>query len=470
MRRIIIFVLIFAYCYFLFLSLRSVLWGGIPFWSDPARDLLLAWDNLHKISLIGPPGGIPGVFYGPYWLWLNSLVLVFTKDPRFCSLFVILIPYFTLFPLLFWKLGKFIGRGPVVLIWLIFMLAYGSFYTTFIWQPYLVPILLAALVYISASNILNKPLMVGIMAAMLVNFHLSFGIVTCLSVSLLFFVTWLVKDRKIKTLILYIAGILIVFLPFLLFESRHGFNQTQSFIKAFINSAVYNSASVGQMGLTKPEILSRFLSIPAQFLQMPFHLVVILWLALITQFKNKFTRNQIGIIAFLLFNIIGLFVVFYTSKNPVWDYYFIGMETLFLLLMGVLISKSRVLLTVGYLWVLILASRHLASFIRDPGADFLAVPSLASKQLVTQTIIDDAANQPFTVFAYSPSIYTFDYDYLFKWLAPNHITGGPVFLIIPPETSIAVKEDFIHYKTPGYITVWEKVQKDKTMILKQWPK
>ena len=292
---------------------------------------------------------------------------------------------------------------------------------------------------------------------------MSFGI-------FIFFVTWLVKDRKIKTLILYIAGILIVFLPFLLFESRHGFNQTQSFIKAFINSAVYNSASVGQMGLTKPEILSRFLSIPAQFLQMPFHLVVILWLALITQFKNKFTRNQIGIIAFLLFNIIGLFVVFYTSKNPVWDYYFIGMETLFLLLMGVLISKSRVLLTVGYLWVLILASRHLASFIRDPGADFLAVPSLASKQLVTQTIIDDAANQPFTVFAYSPSIYTFDYDYLFKWLAPNHITGGPVFLIIPPETSIAVKEDFIHYKTPGYITVWEKVQKDKTMILKQWPK
>lgn len=470
MRRLIIFVLISAYCYFLFLSLRSVLWGGIPFWSDPARDLLLAWDNLRKLSLIGPPGGIPGVFYGPYWLWLNSLVLIFTKDPRFCSLFVILIPYFTLFPLLLWKLGKFIGRGPVVLIWLLFMLTYGSFYTTFIWQPYLVPIFLVGIAYIAANNILNKPLIVGIMAAMLVNFHLSFGIVTCLSVSLLFFVTWLVKDRKIKTLVLYIAGILIVFLPFFLFESRHGFNQTQSFIKAFINSAVYNSATVGQMGMTKLEILSRFLTIPAQFLQIPVNAVFIFWALLIFQFKNKFTRNQIGIIAFLLFNIGGLFVVFYTSKNPVWDYYFIGMETLFLLLIGVLLSKSRLLLIIGYLWVLILFGRHIANFIRDPGADFLAVPSLASKQLTTQTIIDDAANQPFTVYAYAPSIYTFDYDYLFKWLAPNQKSGLATYLIIPPETSIAVKEDFIHYKTPGYITIWEKVQKDKTIILKQWPK
>ena len=96
MRRIIIFVLIFAYCYFLFLSLRSVLWGGIPFWSDPARDLLLAWDNLHKISLIGPPGGIPGVFYGPYWLWILSLIQYVSLDPRVVTLTALLIPYFIL--------------------------------------------------------------------------------------------------------------------------------------------------------------------------------------------------------------------------------------------------------------------------------------------------------------------------------------------------------------------------------------
>lgn len=472
MRRLIIFVLIFAYCYFLFLSLRSVLWGGIPFWSDPARDLLLAWDNLHKISLIGPPGGIPGVFYGPYWLWLNSLVLIFTKDPRFCSLFVILVPYFTIFPLLLWKLGKYIGRGAVILIWLLFMTTYGSFYTTYLWQPYLVPIFLTAVALIAAHNILNKPFLVGIMAAMLVNFHLSFGIVTCLSVSLLFFVTWLVKDRKLKTLAFYLAGVVLVFLPFILFESRHGFNQIQSFLKAFINSAVYNSASVGQMGLTKLEILSRFLTIPAQFLQIPVNAVFIFWAVLLLQLKNKFSKNQIGILVFLLFNISGLFVVFYTSKNPVWDYYFIGMETLFLLSTGVLISKSRVLLTVVFLWVLFLFGKHVVNFIRDPGADFLAVPSFASKQLTTQTIINAAAGQPFTVFTYSPSIYTFDYDYLFKWLAPNQKSGLATYLIIPPETSMAVKEDFIHYKTPDekYYTLWEKMQKDKTVIIKRWPK
>ncbi len=472
MRRFAILAVGFTYLYFLFLSLRSVLWGGIPFWSDPARDLLLAWDNLRKISLIGPPGGIPGVFYGPYWLWLNSLVLIFTKDPRFCSLFVILVPYFTLFPLLLWKLSKFIGRGAVIVIWLVFMTTYGSFYTTYIWQPYLVPLFLVGIAYIAGNNILNKPLLVGIMAAMLVNFHLSFGIVTCLAVSALFFVTWLVKDRKLKTLALYLAGVVTVFLPFIFFESRHGFNQIQAFMKAVINSAVYNSASVGQMGLTKTEILTRFLTIPAQFLQLPVSVIGVIWAILLLQLKNKFTKNQIGILVFLLFNITGLFLIFYTSKNPVWDYYFIGMETLFLLLMGVLASKSRLLVTLALIWALVLFGKHVGNFVRDPGADFLSVPSIASKQKTAETIIADAKNEPYTVFAYSPSIYSFDYDYLFAWLAPNHESGTVTYLIIPPETTNAVKEDFIHYKTPDakFVTVWEKVQKDKTLIIKRWPK
>ena len=352
------------------------------------------------------------------------------------------------------------------------MTTYGSFYTTYIWQPYLVPLFLVGIAYIAGNNILNKPLLVGIMAAMLVNFHLSFGIVTCLAVSALFFVTWLVKDRRLKTLALYLAGVVTVFLPFIFFESRHGFNQVQAFMKAVINSAVYNSASVGQMGLTKAEILSRFLSIPAQFLQLPIGVVGVIWAILLLQLKNKFTKNQIGILVFLFFNITGLFLIFYTSKNPVWDYYFIGMETLFLLLMGLLVSKSRFLVTLALVWSLVLFGKHVGNFVRDPGADFLSVPSIASKQKTAETIIADAKNESYTVFAYSPSIYSFDYDYLFAWLAPNQNFGPVTYLIIPPDTSAAVKEDFIHYKTPDakFVTVWEKVQKDKTLIIKRWPR
>ena len=57
----------------LFLSLKNIIQGNIPFWFDNARDFLLALGNLEKPTLIGPPTGIPGVFYGPYWIWLLSI-------------------------------------------------------------------------------------------------------------------------------------------------------------------------------------------------------------------------------------------------------------------------------------------------------------------------------------------------------------------------------------------------------------
>lgn len=471
-----LFVLV-AYLYFLFLSLRSVLWGGIPFWSDPARDLLLSWDNLNKISLIGPPGGIPGVFYGPYWLWLNSLVLVFTKDPRFNSLFVILIPYFTIFPLLLWGLGKYIGRWAVILIWMMFMVTYGSAYSTYLWQPYLIPILLTALALLAANGILKRPFLIGVLAAMLVNFHLSFGVVCLLSVTAMFGFFWILKDRSLKKIALYIAGVLLVFLPFILFEYRHGYNQVRSFLTAFINASVYNSASVGQTGLLKAEILQRFVSIPANFLQIPPSLVLLVWVGLLTQIRAIFKSGLGQVFIFLLFIISGLFIVFYTSKNPVWDYYFIGVETLFLLVMGLLISRSKILLVAFTVWAFVLFGRHLSNFVSDPGADFLSVPSLASKTLAAKTVYNDADQKPFMVYAYSPSIYTFEYDYLFKWLSQNRdfsyrdSNSRLVYLIIP-QTSKAVFEDFIHYKTPDsqYTTVWEKKMRDDTTIIKRWRK
>jgi hypothetical protein len=89
--------------YPLILSLNNILNASMPFWFDPARDFLLAFDNLKKPTLIGPPSGIPSVFYGPYWIWTISVGLVFSRDPRFVAILVSLLPYFTIFPIVLFK-------------------------------------------------------------------------------------------------------------------------------------------------------------------------------------------------------------------------------------------------------------------------------------------------------------------------------------------------------------------------------
>src|ERR1700704_37205 len=58
----------------IYLFSLHLLLGDLLFHTDIARDFLLIQDIAvnNKLTLIGPrAGGIPGVFFGPIWLYLN---------------------------------------------------------------------------------------------------------------------------------------------------------------------------------------------------------------------------------------------------------------------------------------------------------------------------------------------------------------------------------------------------------------
>ena len=103
-------------------------------------------------------------------------------------------------------------------------------------------------------------------------------------------------------------------------------------------------------------------------------------------------------------------------------------------------------------------------------------PSLATREYVTRLITADAKEIQYTVFAYNPAIYSYEYSYLFKWIASKDVPYDPginphdsplVYLIIPVETPSA--EDFINSKTPNtlYKTIAKWNSLDGTIILKR---
>lgn len=483
----------FSIIFPIILSLQNILSDTMAFWFDPARDFLLALNNLKKPTLIGQPTGIPGLFYGPYWIWLISFGLLFSWDPRIVTVLILTIPYLTFFPYLLYRLRSKYEETDWCFLWLLFYFAFST-YANSLWNLHPAPLILLFLIYLIINvdfSKLNKPNLIrlfilGVVSGLLINFHFSLGLAILFS-TFIFLVMKAVKFRfQIKSFFSFLAGLLFSFSPFLLFEFRHGFNQIKTLVKTFTDAVFYNTSAVGQVGFSKDKITQVFFERFFKLINLQisykilFYLLIILGLYLFYKSIKReiyFTKSEGSFFLFLVLSGGSILALYLTSKNPVWEYHFIGVEVLFLLFLGLIIRKILLIRFLFMIWVIILIIMNVYRVIAQPKASPYSLSSLQTKKYVVDTIYQDAGKKPFTIFAYSPSIYTYDYDYIFKWFAekkyfylPNRekIGDQPVYLIIP-KVEEPIKEDFINYKTPSNIYKTDKAWDidDGTTIIKR---
>lgn len=437
------------YTFFLLDVLRSVVFGGLPFWYDPARDMLLAWDNHAKLSLIGQPGGIPGVFYGPFWIWGLSLVLLFTKDPRWVVVLVLAVPYFLILPVLLKRLKLSMA----------FILLMANFrdYAAAIWNPHLAPFIFIVFIYFLYQN---NFFLAGLLAGSLTSFHLSFATAVIAAYGI-----YLLIRRKSKDLIMGILGIVAALSPLIVFEIKHGFNISRSYVWAMVNSSVFNSAVVGQTGISKSQILEQWFGISSKIfgLPAPFGLFIIVAVFILT--VRKVSGQDRGILKYLLFLLFLIFSLYFGSKNPVWSYYFIGVETILIIILAILLKPFPRIKNLLIIWIFITMIPRIGEFVREFPPKYYLVSGLATKEHVVDDICHDSG-QKFSWAAYDSAIYTFDYDYLFRWRCPKP-PGEVTYLIIPAGTKPEVALDFISYKTPGQVTIREMAGTDGTRIIRR---
>ena len=457
------------------LAVLSLLGGHVSLWYDPARDLLSAWDNLSDPTLIGPTSGIPGIFYGPYWIWLLSVGMLFSKDPGVIAFITASLPYLIIFPLLWFRFSKIWGLAVAICGWLLFMISTGETYATQLWNPYPAPLLTLAVIYllsvIDFQKLVRKhillALLIGFLTGVIINFHISFGI--GLLCGLLFFllITTGLNLRKTKQkkqllmqhLLWYLligGGLVMAYLPALLFEVRHGFNQTQVLLNALVN---YGDV-VSIKGLEKTQILQQFSVSLSKVLQIPapvvsFLLVTLPFTYIVLLVKRKITINQtdIRILTVLLSSIAGILFIYLTARNPVWEYHFIGVEVLLLMILLFFMSKIGLYRYALIIWTIGIVSISIYTQFTtfNPSAN---TGFVEQKKIVT-TIKADAKDDQYGAIAYSPSIYMYDYSYLFRWLADKDVPYDPsaneeketIYLIVPRQQD-AKTEDFINFRTP----------------------
>jgi hypothetical protein len=478
------------------LFLYLIFSGNIPFWYDPARDMLSAWNNLHKITLIGSTSGIPGIFYGPYWIWLLSIPIFFSKDPRFTVFLVSFIPYMLIFPIVLWRFKKYFDKNILLILWLFFVLSFQS-YIIYIWNPNGSPLLFLLVVWVSLYAVSGEKylnnfkgiFLSGLITGLALNINMSFGSAFTLGLIIFFILNAIIfwKENlitKFRRLFLrlgsFLISILLTFIPFFIFEIRHGFEQ----IKIFSNALIHGGGGlVGLHGLTKQQIIESFFSRWTQILHIPSDLSLIILVILIAVLvallfgkKIHFSKPEKMLILLLFSLALSCLGLYLSVKNPVWDYHFIGAEILWILLLGILLSKIPFVQYAAYGWVFILVIMQVVNFSDTFKSSVLTTDSLAAKESVVKIITEDADRGTYSVYVYSPSIYSYEYSYLFRWLAGKDVPYDPnlikrqkdIYLVLPKENK-SILDDFVNYRTPQklYKTVKTWTIPNETVILKR---
>lgn len=477
--------------------LFKVFSGGIALWNDPARDLISALDSSTKPTLIGPSTGIPGVFYGPYWIWLLSFGQLFSKQPGLIAFIILTLPYLIFFPLILSRFSKLFTKTTIAMLWIVFLYTYHNYFTD-LWNPHPAPLFILLAIYLQfvrPTTFSKKALLVtglaGLTTGFVMNFQLSFGIGMIFGSTLYLLgeralhifrhkknIRFSLVFQSLATLAAFFIGVIVAFTPFLFFELRHHFQQTKVLLTAFTH---YGGGLVSQIGLTKPQIIQQFLDKFAEILHLPFLLALAVIIAasvyfLYTYRKSKTKTAEIKLIAIIFCISFGVLYIYLTAKNPVWSYHFIGVEILTLLLIGVLFNHLKYLWLVFVCWIVILSA---PTFLQVTKSNQQKIYGTAASEAQTVTKIQNEANgRDYTVFAYEAGIYPYEYSYLFRTMYHQDVPYRPelnptnaklVFVILPPHLSASLSTDFINFRTPSahYVTTNRWTQPDGTEILQR---
>lgn len=488
---------------FLLVSYK-VLNGEISFWYDNARDLLSAWNNLSDPTLIGPTSGIPGIFYGPYWIWLLSFPLIISKDPRFVAFVVGIIPYFILFPILLFQFRKMFSITSLIVLWLLFSTSFGFTYAHNLWNPRIAPVLTLLLIFlllqVTSKKLTTKLsflmlLFSGFVSGIIINVHISFGIGIFIGSILFLGLDTLFTKQKLpqrllkimQSVVSFVTGTIVAFLPFILFELRHNFSQSTT---AFHALSRFGDV-VTIKGLSKIEILQEFL----KSIKLLFHLpltaawnlpifigivVVLLYFGYILEIQKYNLSLERKKLLILLFSLLStIFALYFSARNPIWDYHFIGVEIIFLLFFALLLDIVPFLKKFLLIWCVVILISITNTFVKEAYKEPFTVPNLRTKTHITGIVGNDAAEKDYTVVSYHPSIYQYEYTYLFKWRYGKDVAYDPgqipldsslVYLILPGDNQKNESlTNFVEYRTPEKLYITEKTWNipDGSTILKR---
>jgi hypothetical protein len=216
-----------------YLFLYHLLHGDLLFHTDIARDFLLIEEmaQTHQITLIGPrAGGIPGMFFGPVWIYLNlPIYLLGHGNPLIVGYFWVVLMVVALI-CTFFVAKKVFGLpvaffSTVLFTFTLIPLEFG--FTQSFGQVIFAPLLIYAVyLFITKRNAIYLGA-AAFLSGVLFQFQPAFGMIF-LFITFVLSLIILIKRRQIQYILIWFVAV-IPFSTYIIFELRHQFIETNAF-------------------------------------------------------------------------------------------------------------------------------------------------------------------------------------------------------------------------------------------------
>ncbi len=304
--------------------------GDIIFHTDIARDFLLVEDVIRNkpITLIGPrSGGIPGVFHGPLWTYLNvPAFIIGGGNPAVVGWFWVLLYIVNLVTV--YKIGKAVFDREVGWLTAALTAMATAFAVSSMFNPFGAVILSPVFFYffykyIKTKNI--KDLLISLFVlGLVIQFQMAFGVpILILVIPLLIFLV--VKNKKF----LHLGALFILLIPlstFILFDLKHQFLQTRSVLNYVTGKE--NSGKVDKK--TSDVFRERVNSIQTDGVSFftgnnrwLFYLLSVFYLAaLYKTIKDKKHKDKRSFFLLFLYFYLGYWLITVLYKGFMWGYYY----------------------------------------------------------------------------------------------------------------------------------------------------
>jgi len=421
------------------LRLSGIISNSFAFTYDVGRDMI-AVENIvvnHKIPLIGQTTGIEGIFYGPWWYLILSIpFFIFSGNPQGIAFFMGFIGIISI--LLGYIVGKKIGGVFLGIIFSAFISISPLMVLTSsqIWNPNPIPFFVLLVFFIlyklsfeikSQTSKAKYFLLLGLVLGIIIDMEIVFGMLSFLSicVSLIFIFR---KRLTRKEIPFFALGLLFILSPRIIFEVRHDFLMSKTFLSAFSNGfispkqfsifdAFFNSLNslfnTWNSTLTGQNSIIGFIFIAFVFVSLLF-------------FYKKTDNIQKQFIKTILI-VITVFLIGLTFFNDaIWSHYLVGIPVFYILLVSLMINAISIVLKKSWVIFFIMLVLFWINLNPIQVLDNIKNPlwegnvAVYRNQLaVIDYVYSDAKGRSFKYIVYTPAVHDYTYRYLFSWYGKN---------------------------------------------------